>query len=160
MVGIACAGFGIHLVGVLTVEAIRLAGDLVALAGLLGGAIAVPMWIHRAYRNLWALGAQDLDRSPGWAAGAWFVPVACLWVPLLAVREVWQWSSERTESVPEQVGWWWASLIVGNVLARLDAGLFQVLSNGALVLAGILLIGIMYDIAERQDLRAPTVTRP
>ncbi|MBO0837848.1 MAG: DUF4328 domain-containing protein, partial [Actinobacteria bacterium] len=53
------------------------------------GAAAIAVWTYGAYRNLPALGAGGLSWSPGWGAGAWFVPIANLFVPYLVTRQVW-----------------------------------------------------------------------
>ena len=54
----------------------------------LGTATAVLMWVHRAYRNLPALGARDMAYSPGWAVGWWFIPFLNLVRPYQVVREI------------------------------------------------------------------------
>jgi Domain of unknown function (DUF4328) len=99
-------------------QAIGVAVGLPAILFLLayiGAAIAVPMWCHRVYRNLSSLGAQSLSFSPGWAAGAWFVPVLSIWRPYEVLREVWQNSRPKGES------WtllkvYWAAWLIGNWL--------------------------------------------
>jgi heme/copper-type cytochrome/quinol oxidase subunit 2 len=39
------------------------------------------IWEYRAYKNLSALNAQNLEHSPGWAVGWWFIPFANLVKP-------------------------------------------------------------------------------
>jgi Domain of unknown function (DUF4328) len=41
----------------------------VELIGFVLTGIVFLMWIHRAYSNLPALGARNLETSPGWAVG-------------------------------------------------------------------------------------------
>ena len=80
------------------------------------------IWQHRAQSNLRDVGTGDLRFTPGWAVGWWFVPVASLWMPYLAVREllrasepsVTDWRRASTGSLP---GLWWAAWIVGSILA-------------------------------------------
>lgn len=71
-------------------------------------------WLWRARKNL--------DPSPclgaGWAIGGWFIPFANFVIPFRVVREV------ATESVHAgwvgpTVGFWWAALLVDNVLSRI-----------------------------------------
>ena len=100
-------------------QAIEVAVGLPAILFLLtyiAAAIAVPMWCHRVYRNLPALGSQSLSFSPGWAAGAWFLPVLAVWRPYEVLREVWQNSRPKGES------WtllkiYWATWLIANWVA-------------------------------------------
>src|ERR1700754_3506800 len=52
--------------------------------------IVFAVWIHRANRNARALGAVGMRFSPGWAVGWFFVPIANLWKPYQAMKEIWQ----------------------------------------------------------------------
>ena len=54
-------------------------------------AVVIPflMWISRASKNLWALGASKQKFSPGWAVGWWFIPIAWLWQPYRVTAEIW-----------------------------------------------------------------------
>jgi len=52
--------------------------------------VAFLMWMHRAHRNLPALGAQNLKYSPGWAVGGWFVPFLNLVRPYQVMGEIWR----------------------------------------------------------------------
>jgi small-conductance mechanosensitive channel len=134
------------------------------LLGYVGAAIAVPMWCHRAYRNLPALGAQNLRFSPGWAAGAWFVPVLALWRPYEVLRETWQNSRPQGEPWTLLKIYWWAWLIgywVGlsqvitsatspGGIAGYALGLF---SNLLDVVAGVLGILVVLRITQGQESR-------
>jgi hypothetical protein len=63
---------------------------LLALPPLVAAIVLLPMWCHRAYRNLPALGARGLRYSPAWAAGAWFIPIMNIWRPYQVLRETWR----------------------------------------------------------------------
>ena len=86
------------------------------------------MWLYRAYDNLRAFGHGQLDHSPGWAVGSFFVPFVNLVIPYRAVREVWQKSAPPDEallSAPSPPAWfpiWWAfwliSCFVDNISLR------------------------------------------
>jgi hypothetical protein len=88
----------------------------------LGSAIAFLMWHHRVYRNLPALGAADLDFSPGWVVAHWFIPVFNLFRPYQSMAEVWRESDParihaelqhtRIRTGTALVGWWWALFII------------------------------------------------
>jgi hypothetical protein len=90
---------------------------LLSLGALVATIVAFCMWLHRLYRNLPALGATGLRYSPGWAAGAWFVPILNLWRPYQIVREVWQ------RTAPAGQGWdllklWWGLWLVSNYVGN------------------------------------------
>src|SRR5215472_6715989 len=87
------------------------------LFGQLIGAIATALWARVAYRNLASLGTARLGWSPGWAAAAWFIPIANLALPYLVLRDAWP----GRESSLLRCWWvtWLASLALGiasNVL--------------------------------------------
>lgn len=179
LVALAIAGTGLFLVGhsldVLAalmapgsiVDAVSTGVQLLAgfayLAGLVGAAIAIPMWMHRCFRNLPALGATGLSWSPGWAAGGWFIPLANFVIPYLVTRELW--INAGGEPVP---AWsllpaWWATWVgayllqvtagwVGRV-SRVGGDALDILSDLGLLLAGVLLIAIVQGITRRQRAR-------
>ena len=77
------------------------------------------MWLYRAYDNLRAFGhGRQLEHSPGWAVGSFFVPFVNLVIPYRAVREVWQKSAPPDEallSAPSPPAWfpiWWAFWLI------------------------------------------------
>ena len=51
-------------------------------------AVAWLVWQHRGHRNLARLGVRQLRFAPGWAVGWRFVPIANLWKPFQAIREL------------------------------------------------------------------------
>jgi len=116
------------------------------LIGLVGGAVSVPMWMHRAFRNLPALGAQGLRWSPAWAAGAWFIPIANLFVPYHVMKELWPGS----DGEPLLVRRWWAAWIAAYALqvasnqlaryTRVGGDVTGILNDVVTVAAGVLLI--------------------
>jgi hypothetical protein len=65
---------------------IRLA-TIADMACVLAAFVLVGVWIYRANANAHALGG-DLSVSPGWAVGWFFVPIACLFKPYLAMRRL------------------------------------------------------------------------
>lgn len=152
------------LVGFLTNSVVASVAGLVFLfladaaffIGGIGGAIAVPMWMHRAFRNLPALGEQGMRWSPAWAAGGWFVPFANLYIPYQVMLVLWS-SFGDQRSLP-QLWWtaWIAALVLG--LASAPAAAFSlplatvlgVLAALALIAAGFLIITMMRRISRRE----------
>ena len=54
----------------------------------LGGIFFFFMWLVRANKNARALGARDMEFTPGWMVGWFFVPLANLFKPYEAVEEL------------------------------------------------------------------------
>jgi hypothetical protein len=134
-------------------------GSLAAYLGLLGGAIAVPMWTHRCSRNLPSLGSHG-HLSPALAAASWLVPVANLVLPWVALRDLWL-GSGPVRSGGWLVGAWWAAwlaaaaaLVAGYVAPSRWIGIALLLSQGLLAVAGALIVVLVTLITRRQDARA------
>lgn len=141
MVGLATAGLAIFLVGdglaliapgswvETAASVVQALAFLASLVGFIGAAIAVPVWMHRCYRNLPALGAAALGWSPAWAVGAWFIPIANLVLPYMVARELWAKASGSPVQSSSLLGLWWAACIaavvinlIGNFHGNLQAG--------------------------------------
>jgi hypothetical protein len=158
---------------------------LATLAVFVALAVAFLMWLHRASKNLRALGnpGQRIEFTPGWAVGWFFIPFANLVMPYKAVREVWEKSDPnvrtgddfmfaRPSSAPLLLGWWVtfiASNVAGNISGRLiadahtDAALrftagVDLIASLLAVVAAALAILVVRDIDRRQAERARHVT--
>ncbi len=94
------------------------------------------VWLHRASGNLRALGAEGQRYSPGWAVGAWFVPLANLVWPYEAVREIFAVSVGMERRRIAIVGWWWATYLLANVTATVGARIAWRTEDPAWLLAG------------------------
>src|SRR5918997_5039842 len=92
---------------------------LIHLAVRVALVVAFLLWLHRASKNLRALGnpSQRIEFTPGWAVGWFFIPFANLVMPYKAVREVWEKSDPAVRtgddfmfagpsSAPLLLGWW------------------------------------------------------
>ena len=113
--------------------AVALFGVVVFIAGL----VVFLTWVHRAYRNLRALGnpERSISSSPGWAVGGFFIPFVNIYMPYKAVREIWELSDPgvRTEddlmfsspgTAPLVLVWWvvWlASGVFNFAVSRMAA---------------------------------------
>lgn len=129
------------------------------------------IWEHRAFNNLSALKARNLEFSPGWAVGWWFIPFANLVKPFQAMRELYNESDpdfdpnlgflSSSSSAPAMMGFWWACWIIGNIFSNISSKLddttvfpvLMIISSAFEIIAGALLIKIILDIVKRQDLR-------
>ena len=96
-------------------------------------AIFFLMWIHRAHRNLPALGARGLKFTPNWAVGWFFVPFMNLVRPVQVVAEIWKasspgnntsdgtaWKSARVSPI---IWLWWVVWIIAGIVGQFAARL-------------------------------------
>jgi hypothetical protein len=135
-------------------------------------------WLHRGYKNLLPLGAAELRFKPGWAIGAWFVPVLNLWRPKQIANDVWRGSAPdhppgdrawRKGAVPAVFALWWGLFLASNwtsqVALRLsflaeeasefkNATVAYLVSDATDLLAALAAIVVVRRTTARQDERA------
>jgi hypothetical protein len=102
--------------------------SIARLMAMLVTMIVFARWTYVVARNARALGARGLSTSPGWAVGWYFVPIAWLWKPFVAMQEIWKssrfpygWIGKPTD--PILILWWigWVgSNILGDVAFQLS----------------------------------------
>jgi len=84
--------------------------------------ILILKWIHRANYNARQLGAEDMQFTPGWSVGWYFVPIAMLWKPYQAMKEIWKASHApdnwKESNVPALLPWWWFFWIISSLLGN------------------------------------------
>ncbi|WP_344629781.1 DUF4328 domain-containing protein [Streptomyces glaucosporus] len=129
---------------------------------LVATAIPFLMWFHRSRLNAEAFDAAGQRMGAGWAVGAWFVPVANLWLPKRIADDVWDASSPpgadgtvRYRASRGPLNAWWALWLAANVLSGIagawyeeaetfqeagGAAVLNALSGGVGVLAAVLAI--------------------
>jgi hypothetical protein len=81
--------------------------------------VAFICWFYRANSNLRALGDRNVDYSPGWTVGAWFIPIGNLFIPYQMMVEIWKGSDPKSVDPSRPmvrpslalVRWWWAFFI-------------------------------------------------
>ncbi|MBB2145504.1 DUF4328 domain-containing protein [Pedobacter sp. LMG 31464] len=91
----------------------------------IGSAITFILWFRRAYYNLHQL-TDYLSLPEGWASGAWFVPIICLYRPYQIMKELFLKSAdvleEKTGSYTSpntsKLGVWWALWIISNLIGQ------------------------------------------
>ena len=89
--------------------------------------ILILKWIYRSNYNARQLGASGMKFTPGWSIGWYFIPIANLWKPYQAMKEIWKASSSpqnwSSQSVSSLLPLWWffwiMSSIFGNASFRL-----------------------------------------
>jgi hypothetical protein len=72
---------------------------------LLSSGILFLVWTYRANRNAHCLSGTQMQFSPGWAVGWYFIPVLNVWKPYQALREIWQVSEGAAASSHESKSW-------------------------------------------------------
>ncbi len=90
-----------------------------------GAIVMACIWQHRAASAGRSLGIPS-HQSPGWGVGAWFVPIANLWVPYLAIRDC----LPPTDPRRARVLHWWIALLCAGWLT-LGAWIASLFSSGA-----------------------------
>ena len=133
------------------------------------------VWIYLANKNVRALGARGMAHTPGWCVGWFFVPIANLFMPYQAIREIHQASDPEADAlswpnsrVSSEIGQWWGLVILCAVLGIVQLRLSLSIDRNVLVLGtwlgfclevlvilrGVLAIRIVRDIHSRQERKA------
>ena len=100
-----------------------LVGGLYLLVFVVTG-IAFLRWIYFANYNTGSLGATGMHFTPGWAVGWYFVPVANLWKPYQALKEVFKASHPgflddwQHAPHPDILSLWWMLWVISNFIDR------------------------------------------
>ncbi len=105
----------------------------------LGTVITFLIWLYRSFNNLSALEATNLEFSPGWAVGWWFVPFANLIKPFQVIRELWNESDPEFDKdlgflsssmgAHPIIGFWWAAFLISGLLFRISNAAVDVDGN-------------------------------
>jgi len=157
------AGFAVMMLHAL----FTLLGALIFIAT----AVVFLMWLHRSSKNLPAFGQWNTPgHSAAWAVGSYFLPIANLFMPYQAIKEIWQ-KSRPSESqsfsfsnsppgfFPAWWGFWLASNFATNIYFRMSGAaigrepvaLVGILSEVLSIIAAALAIQVVKDIDRRQQ---------
>lgn len=130
--------------------------DLVALLIMLASYIIVSMWIFQGHKNIHRLEYLPLEFTPGWAIGWFAIPIASVWKPFQAMKELWNASTQdETDFHAPATGllWvWWIAWLLGGIATfpTMNTELILIATAGELVAAICLLI-IIERITEGQS---------
>jgi hypothetical protein len=129
--------------------------------------VLVAMWIYRAHAILKFTRAEGPTMDPTWAVGWYFIPIANLFKPYDAMRQLW--TRSGTDAVTGQgrgiLNVWWGSWIVASILGNASAlpssspdilrltPMLAMISDGMMMLAGWSLTRIIAAITEAQTSR-------
>jgi Na+/proline symporter len=124
-----------------------------------------------------ALRARNLEFSPGWAVGWWFVPFANLVKPFQVMRELYNESDPDFEEepgflsvksgAPELMGFWWGFFLISNFTYTISNAIFKAAGEtaspgflGTFIVASVLHVAgavcaiiLIKKITERQEQR-------
>jgi uncharacterized membrane protein len=143
-------------------------------------AVLFLMWIYRASKNLRHLGAYQIEFTPGWAVGWFFVPFANLVTPYRVVKEIWVKSDPKIPDAGGEpdwqksgstalLGWWWAvwilTCLANQAVLRLSttaettgAGFTllkaEIIADAFGIVAGWLAFLVVRGISKRQEERS------
>ncbi len=82
------------------------------------------MWIYRAAANIVAAGTIGFDYTPGWAVGWFFVPIANLFKPYAAMRQIWNASqggqADQLERPEGLLAIWWGCWLLSNIASNIS----------------------------------------
>ncbi len=144
------------LTGVVAIVLDHAAIGYLHLVLLVPAAIIFLLWIHRAHKNLPALGAQRLEYTPGWAVGWFFVPIFAWFRPFQVVTEIWKasapavgheedWQEAPTSSL---ISWWWALWLISNFGIRVATMTFgrSVDISAYTTMTSVLIAGVAIEI--------------
>jgi len=83
-------------------------------------AISFLRWTYKSSQITHLSGAQDLRFSPGWSVGWYFIPIAVLWKPFQAFKQIYQVSIQinnwKNVVIPSSLRWWWGLFILSNFI--------------------------------------------
>lgn len=85
--------------------------------------VIIAMWIYRIASNTRFLaGANQMEYTPGWAVGWYFVPIVNFWKPYQAMKEIWTLNVARDGGPGALVAMllplWWTLWIVWNLVSN------------------------------------------
>ncbi|PZT76243.1 MULTISPECIES: DUF4328 domain-containing protein [unclassified Streptomyces] len=121
------------------------AGALQGIA-LLATGIVFLVWLRRVRRNAEVFDPYAHSLRPGWAIGAWFVPIANLWLPYRVATGVWTASVPadtlaRRAAAPRGVlNAWWTALVATQILGRAAGGYYDRAESGDEIIRGLDLV--------------------
>ena len=75
-------------------------------------------WIYRTNRNLAALSGEEMRFTPGWSVGWYFIPIANLFKPYQAMKEIWEISHKNQSEPSLTLILWWACWLISNYLGE------------------------------------------
>ena len=107
------------MVGVVGLAFVVVAGLMIAVF------VLTIIWQWRLAKNHQLLGRPDTAFGPGWAIGAWFIPLANFVIPILQLRDLWKGSAPglprgspvwKRQSTGALLWVWWGLFVASFVI--------------------------------------------
>jgi hypothetical protein len=107
MRGESVDAIGVYATGIRSIKNSVINQGIAVLISM-AAAIVFIVWLSRARDNAERLSPGQMRLAKGWAAGAWFVPVANLVLPVIVVMDVWRASAPpgRPDGAGLVALWW------------------------------------------------------
>jgi hypothetical protein len=136
--------------------------------------IASLTWIRRANQSARARGAVGMRFTPNWSIGWYFIPIANLWIPYQAMKEIWQagrgGDAWKEDSVPDFFPIWWfvwlVNIFVGKAAFRntMNAATIPELKHATVITmasdAASIVLQLMFIAVVQEVCRRHTSDRP
>ncbi|MFC8423226.1 DUF4328 domain-containing protein [Streptomyces sp. NPDC057236] len=108
-------------------------------------------WFFQMRRRTELLAPNWFRKGPGWAIGAWFIPVANLWLPYRIAADMWnacaplptEGKSHRLPMWP--VNLWWGLFVGTTLLSRYAAARFD-MADSLTEISGIVTLFLTIDL--------------
>ncbi len=117
--GAASLGDVEDMVGVVGLAFVAVSGLMIAVF------VLTIVWEWRLAKNHQLLGRPDTAFGPGWAIGAWFIPLANFVIPILQLRDLWKGSAPglprgspvwKRQSTGALLWVWWGLFVASVVI--------------------------------------------
>jgi len=93
-----------------------------AVIALIASFVLNAFWIYQAHRIMWVRSDENMEISPGWSIGWYAVPIANLFKPFQAMRELYRMSRQEDDPDAPPLLWaWWIPWLLSGFLS-FDAG--------------------------------------
>ncbi|MER6095269.1 DUF4328 domain-containing protein [Streptomyces sp. NPDC001728] len=102
----------------------------VSLMVYLATGIVFIVWFHRLRKNAEVWAADLQTRTPGYAIGGWFIPIANFWIPRAIAAEIWR-ASRREPYAADGRGelallnGWWVCWTVSTVTNWVSGQMYE-----------------------------------
>lgn len=96
---------------------------IISLISFIVCAVLIGIWTNRSHHNARSLDIEGLTVSPAWAVGSYFVPIANLFLPYRAMKQLWLGSLNAAEAKPVSAvlpAVWWTLWLGGTIVSRIS----------------------------------------
>lgn len=125
-----------------------------AVIALIASYVLNAFWIYQAHRIMWVRSEENMEISPGWSIGWFAVPIANLFKPFQAMRELYRMSRQEddTDAPPLLWAWWIPWLLTSSMSfdAEEEYTPFDLAAEAFTIVSAICLIVIIRRVTKAQ----------